>query len=70
MAETNDDPWLPLGIGIVVQIVGGVVIWLGDSTDTDTGLWLGWAAVGVGAVFLLVGLIALGVAIGIRSAKD
>jgi hypothetical protein len=71
MAQNNDDPWWPIGLGSMIALLGILVIVLAETTDApEYGYWLGVAAAAIGGIVMQVGLIALGVAIGIRSAKD
>jgi hypothetical protein len=67
----NDDPWWPIGIGSTIALLGILVTVLAEATDApEYGYWLGVAVAGIGAIVMQVGLIALGVAIGIRSSRE
>ena len=67
MAQNNDDPWLPLGIGLGAQILAAAVVGAGAVMDKEAGPWVGVALSCVGSPFLFVGLVGLGVLIGLRA---
>lgn len=54
-------------VGWVVGLVGGLVL---RNADESGGLIVGTLIVSIGTIMLLVGIVAQGVAVGIRSTRD
>jgi hypothetical protein len=59
-----ESPWLWVGGGVGLAIVGMLFVYLGETEDLALAALLGYATAGVGWVAVMVGVIAAGVRLG------
>lgn len=63
MEKEPDSGWFAIGVGVVIAALGMLVI-----TAAGDAAFFGWVLCGVGAVFVQVGTVAVGVTMGLRRA--
>lgn len=59
-----------MAVGVIISLVGGFVFAIAATNDEETLAVLGWGVSTVGAVVFLIGTIAQGVLVGIRSSRS
>lgn len=64
-----DQPWYLVGFGALLTVFGAAIALIGITNDTPELIPIGWGISSLAGLMLFVGLVALGVAIGVRAAE-